>query len=381
MRAAILLLEDFPGSDNRVQRQCKALLRHGHQVTVFCASGPSSSTVWNGARIERSPVRRYKSGGTVRRLYDYIAFPLSAYLWLRASVGSFDIVQVANPPDWIVLAVKGLCRSRGVGLVLDIHDPMPELFAARGGLGPLVYLLRALERASCREADVVLATTQPMAKRIRAESGAQVVHIPNAVDSENFPRRLPTCDAHDARPFRIVFHGTVQRRFGVDVAVAAVARLASKGRQVQLDVYGDGVGMSEVKRAAEECPPGVINLHGQVPASTLAGALAGAAVGLVPYRDSAFMRLVESSKALEYTSLGITVVGSDLPPLRSQLGDAGAVYVAPGDPDALAEAIASLMDAPEVAMAYALGAQAFTRGDDWGAYERRYVDALVAVSP
>ncbi|TLM97489.1 MAG: glycosyltransferase family 4 protein [Actinobacteria bacterium] len=124
-------------------------------------------------------------------------------------------------------------------------------------------------------------------------------------------------------------------------------------------------------------PDGSVRLHGQVPSSVLATELEGAAVGLVPYRDSAFMRLAVSSKAMEYASLGIPVVGSDLPPLRVQLGDDGALFVTPGDASALAAGIRTILEDGEKAFAVAMSAQQHVGDWDWRAVERTYLDAVV----
>lgn len=380
MRVAIVLFEDFPGSDNRVQRECRSLLRAGHEVTVFCATGPSTVGEFEGAQIVRSRVRRYKSASLIRRLYDYIAFPLSARRWLTQHAEKFDVVQVANPPDWLALAARRWRDATGGRLVLDIHDPMPELYETKASGALAVALLRWLERASCRAADGVIVTTEPMVRRVRASDGVDAVLVRNTVDRSRFPLRTPGVDMGISGTQRVVYHGTVQHRFGVDLAVEAIALLAAEGMDVSLDVYGDGNALSSIARRVSALSPGLVTLHGQVPSADLAGRLMGASVGLVPYRDSPFMRLVESTKALEYASLGIPVVGSDLAPLRAQLGDEGAVYTRPGDVDELAAGIRAVIGDADRALSVARNAQRFTADDVWENCDAAYVAAVVGES-
>jgi glycosyltransferase involved in cell wall biosynthesis len=253
---------------------------------------------------------------------------------------------------------------------------MPELMAAKHGYGPAVGILRVLQQWACREADDVLVTTEPMRDLVGELHGVAAVQVPNVVDPTTFVRRVPDLRPLQQRPLRVVYHGTVADRFGVDVAVDAVARLRAEGVPVELDVYGDGNAMQQVKQRADSAGTGVVRLHGQVPAASLPGLLEGAALGLVPYKDSSFMRLVESTKAYEYASLGIPVVGSDLPPLRAQLGDRGALYFTPGDAESLARAIKTAAENPEETLEIARRAQREVETCEWSHWQDRYMEAV-----
>lgn len=376
MRIAIILMEDFPGSDNRVQRQCRTLVGAGHRVTVFCATGSSQQAEWEGVRIQRSPVRRIKAGSLARRLYDYIAFPLSARRWLNKSGDAFDLVQVANPPDWLVFAATAWRRDKpGRRIILDLHEPMPELMEAKTSDGIASRLLRRLQGASCRAADRVLVVTEEFRAQVALRHSIEPVLVRNAVDTRSFPLTEPSLSRLADSPLRVVYAGTVAQRFGVDLLVEAVLRLAQRGVDVQLDVYGDGDGMQDVRTLAERGGD-FVRLHGQVPSAMLASETRDAAVGVVPYRDSAFMRLAESTKAYEYAVLGMAIVCSDLPALRAQLGEDNALYVRPGDPNALADALDDIAEHPTEALRRAEGAHRQAMGADWHSVEHVYLAAL-----
>lgn len=341
MRVAIIVLEDFPGGENRVQRQASALLAAGHEVRVFAPSGLSSGSDWNGVRIERSRVRRLKRSSTRQRLWEYVAFPAAAGLWCRR-LRSWrpDLIQVANPPDWLVFSALGAGSRPAV--VLDIHDVMPELAEARGDGPCMIRALRWIEGRAIRYADASITTTRHMQRALLERHGVHVDLCLNAVDDSLFTRRPPSGDSLRMTPLSIVYHGTVSARFGVGVAVNAMALLMARGAVVTLDVFGDGDALEELTELAHTHGiDEVVRFHGQVPSATLPDLLADAAIGVIPYIDSPFMRTAYSTKAFEYASLGIPVVASDLPTLRDQLGDDGALYFTPGSAAALADGIQS----------------------------------------
>ena len=87
-------------------------------------------------------------------------------------------------------------------------------------------------------------------------------------------------------------------------------------------------------------PPGAVLTPGYLPEPDLARVVAGAAAVVVPSWYEGF-----GLPALEALAGGTPVVASDLPALREVLGDQ-AELVPPGDPAALAAALARVLDDP-----------------------------------
>ena len=87
-------------------------------------------------------------------------------------------------------------------------------------------------------------------------------------------------------------------------------------------------------------PPGAVRTPGYLPQPDLARVVAGAAAVVVPSWYEGF-----GLPALEALACGTPVVAADLPALREVLGDQ-AELVPPGDPAALAGALARVLDDP-----------------------------------
>src|SRR5438874_2736804 len=66
-------------------------------------------------------------------------------------------------------------KRRGVPVILDLHDLMPEFFAGRFGAGRRPILARAIrwqERAACRFADHVITVSDPWRRSLIARGVA-----------------------------------------------------------------------------------------------------------------------------------------------------------------------------------------------------------------
>jgi len=133
-----------------------------------------------------------------------------------------------------------------------------------------------------------------------------------------------------ARGERLMFAGHLEPWKGPDVLVAALLQLA--GRAVVLDVLGDGSLAQSLAHAADPR----VRFWGAVP---LGPARLGAAdLYIVPSRREAF-----GMGALEAMARGVPVVASAVGGLRDLVAPVGTL-VEPGDPRALAEAVAACLD-------------------------------------
>ncbi len=365
-RIAFVVLEDFPGSENRVRRQARALRDAGWEVRVFAPSGREQVRDWEGIRIDRSRLSWRKADRMRRRLWEYIAFPVAAKWWLfnQARTWRPDVVHIATMPDWLVFSALLARWMTGARIVLDFHELMPELLVSRDGAPWLRRVLEVGERVSARRADLVLVPTPGCAELLEQRTGCRATVVLNGVDTVLYPLTEPSDPRSPAQePGRgsgpvIGYHGTLARRFGIGTAIEAVAELVGRGTSCVFEVYGGGGDEDEFRRQAAEL--GVadrVRFHGTVHAAELPPIVRGFDVGVVPLVDEPFTRIAYSSKLFEYVASGVPVVCSDIRSMRELFSADAVRFAAAGDPVAWADAIAGLLDDPEGARAMAVRAQ------------------------
>ena len=371
--------------DSRVKRNAEALAERGDQVDVIClADGPRG--ISRAVNILALKMPRYRGNSKSAYLGSYLRFfAMASVSATRLSRGKpYDVVIVCTMTDAAVICGLGP-KFYGARVVLDVHDTMPELFhdkfkGVRGALGG--RLLMAEERVSAWLADRVLAVHELHRQRLEragvpASKISVVMNIPDrrlfgpfriVEDTPpvmgNISRqgrqdsvggRAPETEhaAEEDEAFRLVCHGTLTSRLGLDLAVRAVELVRKTIPSIHLQVIGEGDFLPTARELTERL--GLerhVTFTPPMAVEQLPPALARAAVGIVPNRASRATHLMLPAKLLEYASLGIPVIAARLRTIEYYFPTGTVRYFEPGDVHGLAGAIEDLYRHPEKRQAF-----------------------------
>ncbi|MBV9140247.1 MAG: glycosyltransferase family 4 protein [Pseudonocardiales bacterium] len=284
-------------------------------VTAFTARGQAAlrATVPSGVGVRGGPV----PGRVLRALWHRTNWPPTELLAARA-----DVLHATNfvlPPS---------TRSRGVVTVHDLAFlDHPEFLA------PPQRQLPDLLRRSVARAAVVCTPSATVARQVahRLDIPAErIVVTPLGVDPA-WSSTSPPSPALRARlrlPLRyLLFVGAAQPRKGLDVLLDAHAAHPDLAPLVLAGPTGWGPTLRASSR---------VHTVGYLDEADLRCVVAGAAALVLPSREEGF-----GLPVLEAMAAGVPVVCSDLPALREVAGGL-ATLVPPGDPAALAAALASV---------------------------------------
>ncbi len=379
----------YPHDETRVQRQAEALASQGIEVEVICLryrEEPKRDEV-GGVKIHRLPVRRQRNRGAASQLFEYLAFLALAGLRLgRLHLARrFDVVQVHNLPDFLVLSAL-IPRLMGSKVILDIHDLMPEFYCSRFGCGLRSWPARLLllqERICTRFAHHVITVTeawrQVLISRGLAENRCSVVM--NLADSRYFgldQAKHSNGDGSEAgqgNGFHLIYHGTLARRYGIDLALQAVRQLRPEIPDLSFTIQGRGedLGRLEGIRSQlnlEDC----VEIHSEfLPADQLADLIRSADLGVVPYRNDLFTDGILPTKLMEYAALGVPVVAARTSGMASYFNDSMVQFFSPGDAGELAECIRTLHRHRGRLVQLASNAAEFNAKHSWPEESGRYL--------
>jgi len=378
------MVVDAGWPDTRVEREAHAARRSGYRVDVICAGEPGQarSEVVDGLRIRRLPVTRRRGMGLSAQLWEYAAFCLlaTAHILRRESATHYDVVHVHNVPDFLV-AVAWPAKLRGAKVILDLHDLMPEFFESRFGRARTRRwsgILRFQERLATRFADQVITVTDIWRDRL-VERGvpANKVHVVMNLPDDAVFRRLLRPERSPGQALRLLYHGTVSYRYGLDVLLDAVDR-ARREVPVTLTVHGQGEYLAELHAQASRLGLGQVVTFSDrfLPTNELPGLLEAADVGVVPNRNDVFTNEILPTKLLEYVSTGLPVIAARTAAVERYFDDSMVRFFRPGDAQDLADAIVGLYANPEVRNDLATNAFGFMEHHTWPQMADRYVAIL-----
>jgi glycosyltransferase involved in cell wall biosynthesis len=362
-------------SDARPRREAEALTRRGDQVD-FIALGekdrPAVETV-QGVRVFRVKQLRYRGGGGLSYGLAYLRFLVAATCKLLALFRKerYDFVYVHSMPDLIVL-VGLIPKLFGARIVLNIHDMMPELYMSKFGISekhPLIRMLAFQEQFSIWLADKVICVHDPH-RDVLVRRGApkgKITVLPNVPDPLVFRNDGPAPVAGGV--FRIVYHGTIARRLGLDIGVRAFAKIADACPGACFEIFGDGDAGQDLEDriAASGVKDRVHFSRKMFRVESIAQMIQGASVGLVPNRRDVATNYMLPVKLLEYVHLGIPVIAPRLLAIQYYFSEDQVAYYEPGDVDELAACIKSLYDNPAERAELAQKSSEFAQRLSWDA--------------
>jgi glycosyltransferase involved in cell wall biosynthesis len=353
-KKALVLVENLSVPfDRRVWQECTTLRDAGWQVHVICPQGTKRDTepeaVIDEVRIHRYPLKA-ATGGPAGYLQEY-----GTALWhtfrLARRIGPVDVVHACNPPDLLFLVARMLKRQ-GAKFVFDQHDLVPELYLSRFDRGEdLLYRgVCALERATYRAADVVIATNESyrdVAIRRGGKRGEDVFVVRSAPAVERFQQVPPEPELKRGKPHLLCYLGVMGPQDGVDYALRSLALLHAQ----RTDWHAVFVGSGDTFDAMVELSGKLgladhVEFTGRIPDGELVRYLSTADVCLSPDPLNPLNDVSTMNKIMEYMAMAKPIVSFDLKEARVSAGDA-AVYAPANDERAFAELVGQLLDDPE----------------------------------
>jgi glycosyltransferase involved in cell wall biosynthesis len=384
-RAAAVVYSGYP-SDPRVRRAAEALAKEGASVEVICLTETDEPLreSFDGVDVTRVPLK-HQRGGKLSYLAQYGSFILSsgAILASRAFKRPYDLVHVHNMPDALVFSAL-VPKILGAKVMLDLHDPMPELMETIFGLresGFAIWLLKKLEKCSLRFANAAI-TVNTACKRIfsiRSCPPEKITVIMNSPDEKIFefrePQRRHPGGPDTSKPFVIMYHGSLVERHGLDLAVIALGKIRKSIPNAELRIYGrgtpfleqvmDSVRKSELSEA--------VRYLGSKNLEQISEAIGKCNVGIIPNRRSIFTEINTPTRIFEYLSQGKPVIAPRSQGILDYFGPEELVLFELGDADDLAAKIEYVFKHPKETLAIIERGQEVYLTHKWSTERLRFI--------
>jgi len=311
----------------------------------------------NGVSILRVPLKHWR-GGKLGYVFQYGSFTLISMILLawRSMTRRYDLVHVHNMPDFLVFSalVPKLC---GAKVILDLHDPMPELMMTIFGLERerfAVRVLRKLENWSIRFADIVLTPNLAFQKLFAARNSRvdKIRVIMNSPDDTIFHYhelngRVPA-SRESAMTFVIMYHGALVERHGLDIAVQALETVRKRIPNAELRIFGRPTPFVHqvMENVSERGLGKAVHYLGEKTLEKIAEAIDECDVGIIPNRRSVFTELNLPTRIFENLARGKPVIAPLTPGIRDYFTSEELVFFQPGDANDLASKLQYVFSQP-----------------------------------
>jgi glycosyltransferase involved in cell wall biosynthesis len=338
----------------------KELVKVGHQVKLLAAhpafGGLAERHFWRDGvevfyvgqmHVHKSGSRkRYLSPGELLRTTLQTTSRMSR-LAARIPTDAFQVCK-AQPINGLAALLARSVQRRPLYLDSDDYEIEFNRFSA----GWQKAVVGGFERALPRRARAVTTHTRFNVER-NVSYGvprAKVLYVPNGIDRERF------AGAHemDARALRsqlgidagkvVVYVGNLSlTNHPIDLLLKAFARVPEREPAACLLMVGGGEDFERVRALAVQLGLGdQVRFVGRVRPGLVPAYLAIADVSVEPVHDDLVARARSPLKVFESMAVGTPVVAGDVGDRREVLGTAG-LLVAPGDVDALADGLLSVL--------------------------------------
>jgi glycosyltransferase involved in cell wall biosynthesis len=338
----------FYETDTRVRRYTEALAERGDHVDVLALrdKGAPRFEIIKGVHVYRIQERLRNEQSRLSYLSRLIRFFLnSAALISKMHVHArYDLVHVHSVPDFEVFAAL-LPKLTGAGIILDIHDIVPEFYASKFKVDKsnLAYRgLKVLEKLSVRFSDHVIIANHIWEKTLLDRSARQsrCTTLLNYPDTSIFYRRPHACS--NGKPV-FIYPGTLNWHQGLDIAINAFAVARQKLPGAQFHLYGEGPEENALRKLAKDLGLGdSVLFHGWLPLDQIAEIMAGATAAVVPKRNDPFGGDAFSTKVFEFMALGVPIILSRTRVDDYYFNDSLVYFFEPENCTELADAFVSL---------------------------------------
>lgn len=386
-RHCMIVHNYYPFAETRVQRQAEALANNDVKVDVIClhlGDEPQMETV-AGVVVHRLPLQREKNAGSILKFLEYLTFFVYAFFKVSRLHWSqrYDVVQVHNLPDFLVFAAL-VPKLLGSKIILDLHDLMPEFYCAKFNSTMNSWPVRSIqwqEWLACRFSDHVITVTELWRQTLigRGLNPEKCTVVMNVADLSSFGHQavIPPKLQNDAN-FRLIYHGTITRRYGLDLVVQALRLIRNDNLSVQLIIRGRGDFLEPLLLLIEE-----LDLSDSIDISTeylsvseLTGLIKSADAAVVPYRRDIFTDGILPTKLMEYAALGVPTIVAKTPAITAYFNDTMVEFFTSGVVEELAHSIRDLYQNKSQLEKLAKNIQQFNHSYNWQKQKSEYITLI-----
>ncbi len=351
----LMVVYSYSPQDVRPRREAEALINAGYEVDMICLrlpDQPKEENV-NGVNVFRVNMSKSRSSkGKYITLYTNFfirSFFKLNQLFLK---NRYDVIHIHNMPDFLVF-LSIIPKLFGSKVVLDLHDPTPEMLMTKfseGDESRLTNLLKWQEKMSIKFAHSVITTNKSFVDRFvqRGCSSDKINIVMNSPQESIFNKFVNKSERKsDENKFVLMYHGLIVERYGLQDLVNAINLLKYKIPGIELIVYGEGEYVPILLKTIEKLKLNdVIKYYGLISLEKVAEIIPECDIGIIPNRLGPFTQINFPTRIFEYLHMKKPVVVPRTLGINDYFDEGSIYYFDAGNAENLANVIFNIYSDP-----------------------------------
>lgn len=313
----MIVFSQFP-SDVRVRRESWALAEAGIKVDIICLldTAPADIKIPEKIKVYRLPIKRNYSG-KLTYIWQNLKFFLLSFFKVTCLhfKNRYKIIHIHNMPDFLVFCSL-IPRLTGAKIILDLHDPMPELMITKYSISEssfIVKILQFMEKWSIAFAHQVFTPNIAFRDVFTARGCPEKkIHIlMNSPQEEIFLKQQKKVEFSPGggNAFVVMYHGALFKRQGIDNALLAINILRHKIPHLKFIVFGYGDFEQKFLELTESLGlKDIVDWRGYAILEKIVETIPQANIGLIPNKLTPFTNINLPVRIFEYLIMGKPVI-------------------------------------------------------------------------
>jgi glycosyltransferase involved in cell wall biosynthesis len=386
-KRVLMIVQSNYDYDARIIRYCVALKENGIDSDVICLKYP-----WQNAFDNVNGVDVYRISGSfnqdsiVSYIFNSVIFLFKSLIKTITLTGryNYSFIHVHNMPDYLVFSAL-YPKIKRIPVILDIHDLTIELFKEKWSpkkFNQFKFALKLVEKLSFNFADHIITVTKECVEKLISRGTPQnkITLIMNSPDEKSFSYDETRFSNNDPERFKILYHGTLAKRFGVHYVFSALQKVKKEKPQIEFHIYGkiNNEYTSELRELAKKLDiSDRVFFNDIITYDEIDDVIKSHDLGIVPYESTEYMNLALPTKAGEYALTGLPFIMADLISVRTVFREESVKYINPAETELLAKSILNLFSDKEKRRQMAKNAYNDIQKISWDiVMKNRYIDLI-----
>ncbi len=372
--------------DARVRRYAECLARKGFKVDVVCLDEHYTPKE-NNITLIKYPIPRRRFG-RLWYIFEYLLFFIYSFLKLTLNHLSqrYQILHINNMPDTLVFTAL-IPKLFGAKIILDMHDPMPELYMSKYHASEnsfMVKWLKWLENMSFDFADQILTANEEFKRMFLARNpqfADKITVILNCPDPRIFSIKAGPLKFKRPGLFSLFYMGTVEERFGLDIVVEAIPAIVRRIPNLRFIIIPkleeEGEYYNNFKLQISNFKlENYIKIMKPHPLEKIAVKLKEADAGVVLAKNGIFTESIFPVKLLEFVQMNIPVIATNTKILSRYFTDKQIFFLEKNTPEEFLKAVLMIYKNRDLRKRLTENAKEYLKKYNWGTEEKIYLQII-----